>query len=106
LTAGGYVRGCRPDEQLVDVLDRFDLPLAPWTRCPACNTILEPVSKHEIAHLLQPGTRRSYEEFCRCSGCERLYWRGAHAKRIHAIVAQVMDRKRRDGSGGSNLITT
>jgi uncharacterized protein with PIN domain len=91
LTAGGYVRGSRPDEQLVDVLERFARPLAPWTRCPVCNTVLEPVSKQEIAHLLEPGTRRSYEQFSRCPGCGRLYWRGAHAERIDAIVAQVMD---------------
>ena len=93
LTAGGYVRGGRPDEQLADVLDRFAPPLAPWTRCAACNTILEPVSKREIVHLLEPGTRRSYEQFSRCPGCGRLYWRGAHAARIDAIVAQAMDRR-------------
>ena len=88
LTAGGYVRGSRPDDQLLDVLDRFAPPLAPWTRCPVCNTVLEPVPKQEIAHLLEPGTRRSYEEFSRCPGCGRLYWRGAHAARIDAIVAR------------------
>jgi uncharacterized protein len=91
LTAGGYVRGSRPDDQLVDVLDRFAPPLAPWTRCPVCNTVLELVPKQEIAHLLEPGTRRSYEDFSRCPGCGRLYWRGAHAARINAIVARVMD---------------
>ena len=37
LWQGAYVRGARPDEQLTDVLDRFAPPLAPWTRCPACN---------------------------------------------------------------------
>jgi uncharacterized protein with PIN domain len=94
LTAGAYVRGSRPDEQLVDVLDRFWPPLVPWTRCPACNTILEPVPKREIAHLLQPGTRRSYEEFSRCPGCGRVYWRGAHAERINGIVAQARGEHR------------
>jgi uncharacterized protein with PIN domain len=88
VTAGGYVRGSRPDEQLLDVLERFDPPLAPWTRCPVCNTVLEPVPKHEIEHLLQPGTRRSYEQFSRCPGCGRLYWSGAHAERLDAIVAR------------------
>jgi uncharacterized protein len=96
LTAGGYVRGSRPDDQLVDVLNRFAPPLAPWTRCPVCNTVLEPVPKQEIAHLLEPGTRRSYEEFSRCPGCGRLYWRGAHAARIDAIVARVMDAPNAD----------
>jgi uncharacterized protein len=87
LTAGGYVRGSRPDDQLRDVLDRFGPPLAPWTRCPACNALLGPVPKREIEHLLQPGTRRSYEQFSRCPDCRRLYWRGAHARRLDAVVA-------------------
>jgi uncharacterized protein with PIN domain len=87
LVAGAFVRGSRPDEQLADVLDRFDPPLAPWSRCPACNGQLEPVAKHEVAHLLEDGTRRSYTNFSRCTACAQLYWRGAHADRLDAIIA-------------------
>jgi uncharacterized protein with PIN domain len=81
------VRGSRPDDQLRDVLDRFDPQLEPWSRCPACNGVLVPVAKRDVAHLLEPGTRRSYTEFSRCPVCGRLYWRGAHAERLDAIVA-------------------
>lgn len=87
LPAGAYVRGSRADDQLLDVLDRFDPPLDPWSRCPACNGVLAPVAKQDVAHLLEPGTRRSYTEFSRCPACGRLYWRGAHAERLDAIVA-------------------
>jgi uncharacterized protein with PIN domain len=87
LPAGAYVRGDRPDEQLADVLDRFDPPLAPWSRCPSCNGLLDPVDKERVAHLLPAGTRRTYDEFSRCRDCGRLYWRGAHAARLDAIVA-------------------
>jgi uncharacterized protein with PIN domain len=87
LPAGAYVHGSRPDDQLRDVLDRFDPPLEPWSRCPACNGVLVPVAKRDVAHLLEPGTRRSYTEFSRCPVCGRLYWRGAHAERLDAIVA-------------------
>jgi uncharacterized protein len=87
LTAGAYVRGSRPDEQLADVLERFDPPLAPWSRCPTCNGALEPTSKQEVAHLLELGTRRSYTQFSRCRSCGRPYWRGAHAPHLDAIVA-------------------
>ena len=45
LTAGAYVRGDRADDQLADVLDRYAPPLAPWTRCPACNGELVAVPK-------------------------------------------------------------
>jgi uncharacterized protein with PIN domain len=87
LTAGAYVRGAGAQEQLADVLDRFDPPLAPWSRCPACNGELEPVSRQAVLHLLQPGTRRRYTRFSRCRACGRPYWRGAHARRLDAIVA-------------------
>jgi uncharacterized protein with PIN domain len=87
LPSGAYIRGHRPDDQLADVLDRFDAPLAPWSRCLVCNGDLEPVAKHEIEHLLEPGTRRTYGRFSRCRACGRPYWRGAHARRLDAVVA-------------------
>jgi uncharacterized protein len=86
LWLGGYVRGDRPDRQLADVLDRFAPPLAPWTRCTACNGTLAPVSKNDVEHLLRPGTRRTYDTFARCSGCGRVYWPGAHHGRLAEIV--------------------
>jgi uncharacterized protein with PIN domain len=87
LRLGAYVRGAHPDQQLHDVLDRFAPPLAPWTRCPACNGLLVPVTKDQVRHLLQPGTQRSYQVFARCPSCGRPYWRGAHSPRLAAVVA-------------------
>jgi uncharacterized protein with PIN domain len=87
LPAGALVRGAGTEEQLADVLDRFAPALAPLTRCTACGGRLVGVPKEEVAELLEPGTRRSYDEFSRCTACGRVYWRGAHARRIDAIVA-------------------
>jgi uncharacterized protein with PIN domain len=80
------VRGERADEQLADVLERFAPPLAPWTRCSACNGPLSPVSKADVEQLLPGGTRRTYQAFSRCGTCGRIYWRGAHSKRLVPIV--------------------
>ncbi len=88
LPAGAYVRGANTAEQLGDVLDRFDLPFAPWSRCPSCNGTLEAVEKERVLHLLEPGTRRSYVDFARCDSCGRPYWRGAHADRLESIVTR------------------
>ncbi len=88
LLAGAYVRGSDPDDQLLDVLDRFDPPMQPWTRCLACNGVLERVDKAEVADQLEPGTRRSYDWFYQCQSCGRTYWRGAHASRLDAIIAR------------------
>lgn len=94
LWLGAYVRGARPEEQFRDVLGRFAPPLAPWTRCTACNGLLRPVGKESIEHLLQPGTRRSYDAYARCAACGRLYWKGAHHRRLEAIVAAARETVR------------
>lgn len=83
---GALVRGSRPDDQLADVLDRFAVEPAPLTRCTACGARLEPVPKAEVADRLPPGTRRSFDDFSRCPACGRVYWRGAHARRIDELV--------------------
>jgi uncharacterized protein with PIN domain len=83
---GALVRGSRPDDQLADVLDRFAPSLAPLTRCTACGARLEPVAKADVADRLPPGTRRTFDDFSRCPACGRLYWRGAHARRIDALI--------------------
>jgi uncharacterized protein len=86
LWLGAYVRGADPDDQLRDVLDRFAPPLAPWTRCTACNGRLAPAAKSDVEDALLPGTRRTYHEFGRCLGCGHVYWRGAHAGTLTAII--------------------
>lgn len=86
LWLGAYVRGTGPDEQFADVLNRFAPPLAPWTRCTACNGLLVPAAKDDVAPQLEPGTRRTYESFSRCASCGRVYWRGAHSRRLQATV--------------------
>jgi hypothetical protein len=97
---GAFVRGTSVDEQCDDVLDRFAPPLAPWTRCGACNGELEPVERREVLHLLEPGTRRTYDEFARCRSCGRPYWRGAHSARLERSVRRaesVVAARRPDG---------
>ncbi|MGW3293347.1 Mut7-C RNAse domain-containing protein [Streptomyces xiamenensis] len=88
--AGGFVYSDRPDEQLRDVLGRFAPPLAPWTRCTACNGELETVGKDEVASGLDGGTRRTYDVFARCTRCARVYWRGAHSDHLEAIVESAL----------------
>jgi uncharacterized protein with PIN domain len=89
---GALVRGSRPDDQLADVLDRFAPVLAPLTRCTACNGVLRPAPQAEVAGLLEPGTRRTVEEFARCVACRRIYWHGAHGRRIEALVRAAVER--------------
>jgi uncharacterized protein with PIN domain len=93
LWLGAYVRGSRPDDQLRDVLDRFAPPLSPWTRCPACNGPLADVPKSAVEHLLERGTRQTYDTFAQCRACGRPYWKGAHHARLARIVAEAEGRE-------------
>jgi uncharacterized protein len=83
---GAHVNSQEPDTQLREVLKRFLPPLHPWTRCPACNGRLADAPKSDVlAHLLA-GTQRCFDTFRRCQACGQIYWRGAHANRLQAIV--------------------
>ncbi len=77
---GRLVRGIRPDDQLVEVVRFFHMPrpFALFSRCLVCNDLLAPVDKAVILHRLEPKTRKYFDEFKICAGCERIYWRGSH----------------------------
>lgn len=90
LFAGAFVYSHRPAEQLDEVLARFAPPLAPWTRCTACNGVLRRVAKENVRDRLPSGTRRTYEAFAECSECDQAYWRGAHAGHLDAIVQHAL----------------
>ncbi len=86
LRRAAYVRGDSPDDQLRDVLDRFELPLAPYTRCLVCGGTVRAVDKSDVLDRLRPGTRRTQQEFGQCGDCGQVYWSGAHAGRLEEIV--------------------
>ncbi|NLV71264.1 MAG: Mut7-C ubiquitin/RNAse domain-containing protein [Actinobacteria bacterium] len=89
VTHGYVVRETLPRAQLVEVLGRFDLwgLLRPFTRCSVCNDCVEPVTKAEIVSELPARTARYYQEFWRCTGCGRLYWRGPHYRSLMKLFS-------------------
>lgn len=91
---GYLLRSQQSDAQVHEVLQRYGLytRVTPLRRCPACNGPLLPVEKQEILHRLEPKTARYYDQFVRCDGCTRLYWRGSHYDRITAWIALLMQQ--------------
>jgi len=83
---GRLVRGVAPHDQVVEVLKLLGLrpPFAAFTRCVRCNHPLEPVSKAAFWHRLLPLTRLYYDDFRRCTCCDRIYWPGSHLDRMRA----------------------
>lgn len=93
VTHGYLVRAHDPRAQLCEVVARFGVAddLAPLTRCARCNAGLQPVAKADIAHRLEPGTRAAFSEFAQCTDCGQVFWRGAHAGALDALIASARD---------------
>ncbi len=88
----GYcLRSLEPQEQLTEVVRRFDLAdkIAPFHRCLRCNAPLEPVSKEAVLHRLEPLTKLHYEEFHICRDCDRVYWKGSHVERMQELIQRI-----------------
>ena len=89
---GYFLRATNPREQLIEVLQRFDLfhLISPFERCMHCNTLLRSVAKETIADRLLPETRQHYEEFRTCPKCDRIYWKGSHYQRMQKFIEAIL----------------
>ena len=81
---GYWVRASDPEQQVREVLARFDLAgqVRAFSRCTVCNGRLAAVAKSDVVARLQPMTRRYYQQFWSCPDCRRIYWKGAHYSRL------------------------
>jgi uncharacterized protein with PIN domain len=92
---GYHVWETDPERQAAEVLHRFRLfdAAAPFRRCLRCNGPLAPVPKAAVLDRLPPLTRRYYDDFVRCADCGRVYWRGAHFRRMEDVVARLLAQR-------------
>jgi uncharacterized protein with PIN domain/sulfur carrier protein ThiS len=91
---GAYVRALKPQAQLREVAERFDLArrARPFTRCLECNGPLEPVVKADIAGRLPERVSDLHDKFTRCRACDRVYWRGSHYERMREALGRALDQ--------------
>ena len=91
VTHGYWIRSNSPVEQLTEVILRFDLfsNIKPFYRCLTCNGLIRKTSKESVMNKLQPKTRLYYEEFYRCSSCEKVYWKGSHYHKMMNFVEDI-----------------
>lgn len=92
VTHGYHVRATHPEHQVAEVVQRFDLfrALAPFRRCLRCNGVLTSVTKAAIVDQLPPKIRQYYDEFHRCQGCHRVYWKGTHYQRMEQLMQRLI----------------
>ncbi len=88
VTHGYWLRSTDPEEQLQEVVRALDLSesVRPFTRCMVCNVELEPVEKDDVVDRVPPAVSEAFDEFTRCPGCRRIYWRGSHYERMERLL--------------------
>lgn len=88
VSSGCYIRSLQPAEQMREMMARFDLAhcAQPFTLCLHCNQPLAPVDKAAVLDLLPPSVQKCQTAFSRCACCERVYWKGSHWQRMHAML--------------------
>jgi len=93
VTHGYWLRATDTRQQLLEVLDRFDLrrDARPFSRCSVCNGELIAVDAREVAPEVPPHVRDSSSEYFRCNGCGKLYWQGTHVPRLEAFVSWALE---------------
>ncbi len=93
VTHGHYVRATAPARQFAEIIRHFDLrrQVRPFTRCTACNRLLEPVQKADVASEVPERSLRHFDAFLRCGGCRRVYWRGSHAVRLEQALTRALE---------------
>ncbi|MEJ5327667.1 MAG: Mut7-C RNAse domain-containing protein [Candidatus Bathyarchaeia archaeon] len=90
-----YVEGRTEAERLSELAKRFDIPLTidmARSRCPKCNTIVQPVPKEKIVGKIEQNTFTFYDKFWECPKCDSIYWQGAHWSRINATLEEAKKR--------------
>ena len=65
------------------------------SRCPKCNSLLGVVTKETIADEIPEATSKHSKEFWKCRGCGKVYWQGAHWKRIEETLEKARSKLRK-----------
>jgi len=88
ITHGYFVREDNPERQVREVLSRFDLhdDVKPFQRCTQCNGLIQAVALDQVQAQLPGKVAEQYDEFARCDGCHRVYWKGSHYDHMVRII--------------------
>ena len=91
VTHGYWIRSQDHMEQLKEVIVRSDLInlIKPFYRCSECNGIIKKVTKDSVIDSLKPRTKKYFDEFFKCTSCNKIYWKGSHFKKMNKFIEKL-----------------
>ena len=60
-----------------------------FTRCVECNATTEGIAKERVKEKVPPHVYKTQEDFMRCPGCGKIYWKGTHRDLAEKFLAKV-----------------
>ncbi len=96
VTHGYWLRSTESREQIIEVIDRFDLysQIQPFHRCLDCNGLIERVEKEDIQNELPSKTAEFFDEFYQCQDCLKIYWKGSHYQKMESKIKKILEQTR------------
>jgi uncharacterized protein len=93
VTHGYCLRSMVPQEQVKEVLVRFDLHARarPFSLCIECNGSVSRADRKSVLPKLPEKTKECYDEFYKCNSCGRVYWKGSHFDALQQTVSDMLD---------------
>lgn len=92
---GYFVRNVFPEEQLKEILKKFDLTgqLNPLSLCLECSTKLKRISIRKVKSKLPDHKFDLPQRFYFCIKCDKVYWQGTHFERMMKEVKKYLRKK-------------
>lgn len=89
---GYYVRAIDKHNQLVEIVEKFDLcsQFKSFTRCMTCNSVLRPIKKEAVRDRIKSGIFNCYNEFFYCPVCDKVFWKGSHFQRMERLIINII----------------
>ena len=94
ITHGLFIHSTAPIEQIKEVIRRINLDrfITPFSRCVQCNGQLFGVDKEEVAGQIPEETYARIGIYYQCDHCQKIYWRGAHWKKLEHLVNNMTEK--------------
>ncbi len=92
------IRSDRTREQLRELGNRLHFDEAePLGRCAVCNGVLSGVrDKGEVREAVPDFIYHNFNQFLRCGGCGKVYWRGSHQEKFRETIKDILKGKIED----------
>lgn len=84
------VSGADLEGQVRQVLrDLAITPEQPFSRCPACNEVLQVLDPEIARSRVPPYVAQTQHSFRVCPACQRIYWQGTHRQHMEEQISRI-----------------